>query len=62
MILWESGNSVVSDVLTSVIGIIKELEKRNIFSPTGKEKWCKRTIHVMLSNEKYMGESSVEVM
>lgn len=26
----------------SVIGIIKELEKRNILSPTGKEKWCKR--------------------
>lgn len=40
----------------SVIGIIKELEKRNIFSPTGKEKWCKRTIDVMLSNEKYTGD------
>lgn len=36
--------------------IIKELEKRNIFSPTGKEKWCKRTIDVMLSNEKYAGD------
>ena len=31
----------------SIIGIIKELEKRRIFSPTGKEKWCKRTIDVM---------------
>ena len=40
----------------SVIGIIKELEKRWIFSPTGKEKWCKRTIDVMLSNEKYTGD------
>ena len=40
----------------SVIGIIKELEKRNILSPTGKEKWCKRTIDVMLSNEKYTGD------
>jgi len=40
----------------SVIGIIKELEKRKIFSPTGKEKWCKRTIDVMLSNEKYTGD------
>ena len=40
----------------SVIGIIKELEKRRIFSPTGKEKWCKRTIDVMLSNEKYTGD------
>ncbi|WP_276627746.1 recombinase family protein [Sharpea azabuensis] len=35
----------------SVIGIIKELEKRRILSPTRKEKWCKRTIDVMLSNE-----------
>ena len=40
----------------SVIGIIKELEKRKILSPTGKEKWCKRTIDVMLSNEKYTGD------
>ncbi|WP_195267264.1 recombinase family protein [Eubacterium sp. 1001713B170207_170306_E7] len=36
----------------SIIGIIKELERRKILSPTGK-KWCKRTIDVMLSNEKY---------
>ncbi len=35
----------------SVIGIIKELEKRKILSPTGKMKWCKRTIDVILSNE-----------
>ena len=39
----------------SIIGIVCELEKRGILSPTGKEKWCKRTIDVMLSNEKYMG-------
>lgn len=39
----------------SVIGIVRELEKRKIVSPTGKEKWCKRTIDVMLSNEKYTG-------
>ena len=39
----------------SVIGIIRELERRKIVSPTGKEKWCKRTIDVMLSNEKYTG-------
>ena len=32
------------------------LEKRKILSPTGKEKWCKRTIDVMLSNEKYTGD------
>lgn len=40
----------------SVLGIIKELEQRNIPSPTGREKWCKRTIDVMLSNEKYTGD------
>lgn len=40
----------------SVLGIIKELEKWKIPSPTGKEKWCKRTIDVMLSNEKYTGD------
>ncbi len=39
----------------SVVGIIKELEKRKILLPTGKAKWCKRTIDVMLSNEKYTG-------
>lgn len=38
-----------------MIGIIRELEKRKIALPTGKEKWCKRTIDVMLSNEKYTG-------
>lgn len=38
----------------SVLDIIKELEKRKILSPTGKRKWCKRTIDVMLSSEKYM--------
>ena len=38
------------------MGIIKELEKQKIPSPTGKEKWCKRTIDVMLSNEKYTGD------
>ncbi|WP_242832482.1 recombinase family protein [Desulfosporosinus orientis] len=32
-----------------------ELERRGIKSPTGKGKWCKRTIDVMLSNEKYTG-------
>ncbi len=40
----------------SIVGIIKELEKQKILSPTGKAKWCKRTINVMLSNEKYTGD------
>jgi hypothetical protein len=39
----------------SVIGIVSELERLGIKSPTGKGKWCKRTIDVMLSNEKYIG-------
>jgi len=38
-----------------VIGIVSELERLGIKSPTGKGKWCKRTIDVMLSNEKYTG-------
>ena len=44
----------------SVLGFIKELEKRKISSPTGKEKWCKRTIDVMLSNEKYIGDALLQ--
>lgn len=39
----------------SVIGIVKELERLKIKSPTGKDKWAKRTVDVMLSNEKYIG-------
>ncbi|MCU0105191.1 recombinase family protein [Acholeplasma vituli] len=39
----------------SIIGIIEELERLGIKSPTGKDKWSKRTIDVMLSNEKYIG-------
>ncbi|MGX9933636.1 recombinase family protein [Virgibacillus salarius] len=39
----------------SIIGIKRELEKLGIKTPTGKEKWSKRTIDVMLSNEKYIG-------
>ncbi|MCB7071396.1 recombinase family protein [Caldibacillus sp. 210928-DFI.2.22] len=36
-------------------GLKWELEKRRIKIPTGKEKWSKRTIDVMLSTEKYIG-------
>jgi len=39
----------------SVVGIVSELEKLGIKSPTGKGTWPKRTIDVMLSNEKYKG-------
>ena len=34
---------------------MKELEHQAIQSPTGKDKWPKLTIDVMLSNEKYTG-------
>lgn len=44
----------------SILGIINELEKRKIPSPTGKEKWCKRTIDVMLNNEKYKGDTLLQ--
>ncbi|MEG2896518.1 MAG: recombinase family protein [Niameybacter sp.] len=40
----------------SVIGIIKELGRRQIKSPTGNDKWCKKSIEDMLSNEKYAGD------
>ena len=39
----------------SVLGIVRELERLGIKSPTGKTTWTKRTIDVMLSNEKYTG-------
>lgn len=35
----------------SILGIIREFERRTIRSPIGKEKWCKRTIDVVLSSE-----------
>lgn len=43
----------------SILGIISELEKQDIKSPTGKDTWSKRTIDNMLSNEKYIGDSLV---
>lgn len=39
----------------SVLAIIRELKKQGIKSPTGKERWPKRTIDTILSNEKYIG-------
>lgn len=35
--------------------IMKKLGHNNIKSPTGKERWSKRTIQTMLTNEKYIG-------
>ena len=41
----------------SILGIIKKLEGRSIKFPTGNNKWHKRTIESILSNEKYTGNS-----
>ena len=45
----------------SILGIVKELKERGIKSPTGKDNWPKRSIEEMLSNEKYIGISVVNV-
>lgn len=39
----------------SVDMMMKDLVDNNINSPSGKEKWSKRTIQTMLTNEKYIG-------
>ena len=39
----------------SVVSIIKELKKREVKSPSGKEIWSKRAVETLLSNEKYVG-------
>ena len=39
----------------SVVGVVRELEKQGIKSPTGKERWSKRSIENTLANEKYIG-------
>lgn len=38
----------------SIGGIIKELESKDILSPTGKNRWYKGTIDNILNNEKYV--------
>lgn len=43
----------------SILGILKELQNRGIKSPSGKDKWPKRTVAEMLSNEKYIGVAVV---
>jgi hypothetical protein len=39
----------------SVVLIIRELKKRRIKSPSGKDIWSKRAIETLLANEKYIG-------
>ena len=45
----------------SILGIVKELKDKNIKSPTGKDNWPKRSVEEILSNEKYIGISVVNV-
>ena len=40
----------------SIVGIISALENQQIPSPSGKVKWSKRSIELMLRNEKYSGD------
>lgn len=40
----------------SIVGLKKILQANNIPSPRGKEKWSKRALETMLSNEKYIGQ------
>lgn len=39
----------------SIISIIKELESKEILTPSGKKKWCNQTVVKILTNEKYIG-------
>ena len=43
----------------SLVGIISSLETEGIKTPTGKEKWSKRTLDHLLSNDKYSGDVTI---
>ncbi|WP_394916642.1 recombinase family protein [uncultured Robinsoniella sp.] len=43
----------------SVTGILKELESLGIKSPTGKDKWNKRTVELTLTKRKCIGEAEL---
>ena len=44
----------------SFYAITKELEKRGIKSPSGKEKWYISTVRSILTNEKYRGDALIQ--
>lgn len=44
----------------SIDQIKKELEERNIPTPTGKTAWTRSNIHKMLRNEKYVGDLKLQ--
>lgn len=43
----------------SILGITRILQEKGILSPSGKEKWNKRTIETILSNDKYIGRVTI---
>ena len=43
----------------SLIGIIRELAVEEVKTPTGKDKWSKRSLDHLLSNEKYSGDVEI---
>lgn len=43
----------------SIVKIVNALEDENVLSPTGKPRWCKRTVECLLANEKYAGRAIV---
>lgn len=69
----ENGKLIVNDEQASVVqkifnfylggksinGILKTLENLGIKSPTGKDKWNKRTVELMLIKRKYIGEAEL---
>jgi len=43
----------------SILGIQRELEKNGVKSPSGNDRWSKRTIDELLRNDKYIGDATV---
>ena len=39
----------------SIVSIVKELARRGVKSPSGKDAWPKRAVETLLENEKYIG-------
>ena len=62
----ESEAKVVRDIFSQFLhgitpnSIARDLEKRGILSPGGKEKWSVSTVRSMLQNEKYKGEAILQ--
>ena len=48
-------------MVKAILAIVNELKERSIKFPIGKDNWPKRSVEKMLSNEKYIGISAVNV-